>query len=246
MKIEPEDQQRYRIDEDMPEEEIKILSEAQSYALQKLIQNAGHVLSGEEREIVMKLVDKLNLETERFKSLRKMTVGDKPLDAFLSKNPSQPKTKLKVGSTVDGGDHSKSSDGEVIVEEDGETEERRPEPKVTHIVGFKPEEVVQRYIECWNQQKFGAEFDCFSRDFMQISREQYIDARHASFKNSLANGGMRVDFKGFDSSDVIGGEAEVIAAKSVKEGNKAEKTERDLYRLKLDHGRWVIYTVQPQ
>lgn len=247
MKIEPEDQQRYRIDEDLPDEEVKILSEVQSQALQKLVQNAGHVLSGEEREIVMKLIEKLNHETERFKSLRKMTVGDKPLDSFLSKTISKPKAKLNAGAAA-GDNHSESNDLDTANEDDqeGETSERRPQPKITHIVGFKPEEVVKRYIECWNQQKFGAEFDCFSRDFMQISREQYIDARHASFKNSLANGGMRVDFKNIESSDVIGGEAEVIAVKTVKEGKKAEKTEKDLYRLKLDRGRWVIYTVQPQ
>lgn len=245
MKIEPEDQPRYKIDEDMPEGEVKILSEEQSHILQKLIQNAGHILSGEERELVLKLVDKLNLETERFTSLRKMTVGDKPLDSFLNKQPSGPKAKLKVGAAISG------SEPEIVEndEELGEIEapqKPRQQKTITHIVGFKPEEVVKRYIECWNQQKFGAEFDCFSSDFMQISREQYIDARHASFKNSLANGGMRIDFKGIDSCDVVGGEAEVIAVKSVKEGKKAEKTEKDLYRLKLDRGRWVIYTVQPQ
>lgn len=231
----------------MPKEDVKILSEAQSHSLQKLIQNAGHILSGEEREVVMKLVEKLDLETGRFKSLRKMTVGDKPLDSYLKKETPKSKGKLKVSSVVSS-DDSQGVNVEIIEGEEGDNgdEERRPEPKVTHIVGFKPEEVVKRYIDCWNQQKFGAEFDCFSPDFMQISREQYIDARHASYKNSLANGGMRVDFQGIESSDVIGGEAEVIASKKVKEGNKSEKHETDLYRLKLDHGRWVIYTVQPQ
>lgn len=245
MKIEPEEQPRYKIDEDLPEGEVKILSEEQSHILQKLIQNAGHVLSGEERELVLKLVDKLNLETQRFKSLRKMTVGDKPLDSFLNKQASEPKAKLMVGTAVSEGE------AEVIESDEGvgegeEPKEPRQQKTIKHIVGFKPEEVVKRYIECWNQQKFGAEFDCFSSDFMQISREQYIEARHASFKNSLATGGMRIDFKGIDSSDVVGGEAEVIVVKSVKDGKKAEKIEKDLYRLKLDRGRWVIYTVQPQ
>ncbi|MBZ0257014.1 hypothetical protein K8I31_13185, partial [bacterium] len=185
MKIEPEEQPRYKIDEDLPEGEVKILSEEQSHILQKLIQNAGHMLSGEERELVLKLVDKLNLETQRFKSLRKMTVGDKPLDSFLNKQSSEPKAKLMVGTAVSEGETEVAeTDGEVV--EGEEPKEPRKQKTITHIVGFKPEEVVKRYIECWNQQKFGAEFDCFSSDFMQISREQYIEARHASFKNSLA------------------------------------------------------------
>jgi hypothetical protein len=158
--------------------------------------------------------------------------------------PVEPKAKLKVGTVVSD-DETDEVEGESELD-DGDEPKERKQKTVTHIVGFKPEEVVKRYIDCWNQQKFGAEFDCFSSDFMQISREQYIDARHASYKNSLANGGMRIDFKGIESSEVIGGEAEIVATKSVKEGNKSEKIEKDLYRLKLDRGRWVIYTVQPQ
>lgn len=247
MKRDIEDQPRYKIDEGAAEEEYKILSEAQAEALLKLVQNAGHVLSGEEREIVQKLVDKLNQETERVKSLRKMTVGDKTLDAYLAK-AQRDSEKKKLGA----GARSSTSNSKALVEsngdepvEEGETEEIH-EQKVKHIVGFKPDEVVKRYIECWNQQKFGAEFDCFSSDFMAIDRDQYIDARHASFKNSLAEGGRRIDFIRFDSCDVTGGEAEIVAVKQVQTGKKKAEEETDLYRLKLEKGRWVIYSVEPQ
>ncbi|MBI1387958.1 MAG: hypothetical protein GC154_05875 [bacterium] len=242
MNVNPEEQPRYKIDDGGVASDVKVLSHEQSAALQKLLANAGHVLSGEERDVVIRLVEKLDQETERVHQLRKMTIADRPLDSYLSKskNKNQHKAEPKLKAGVKLGTHG----AEEIPEE--ELEEQPEEKKVQHIVGFKPEEVVQRYIECWNQQKFGAEFDCFSSDFMRIDRQQYIDARHASYQQHLGQGGLRVTFERIDSSDVIGGEAEVTAVKSVKSGPKPAREEVDLYRLKLEHGRWVIYNVQPQ
>jgi len=225
----PEDQPRYVIDEGMPSEEVmKILSEEQERILQKLMKGAGHTLVSEERELIFRLEDKLKRETERVKSLRKLTVSDKPLDAFLSKI------------------QQKSGNNKTATPTEGEeTEEESTVPKTVRVVGFKPEEVVRRYLECWNQQKFGAEYDCFSRDFLATPRETYINARHTFYQQQMNSGGLRIEIGEIVSNDTFGVEAEVVATKIIQNGDRKPKEERDLYRLRLEKGRWVIFTVEP-
>lgn len=227
----PEEQPRYVIDEGMQQKEIKILSEEQSRSLMKLVKAAGHILTEDERKLIGQLQDKLNKETERFQSLRKMTITDKPLDEFL--------TKFKKGK---GGNQHADSDKD---QDEDNAESPSAGPTVTHIVGFKPDEVVRRYIECWNQQKFGSEYDCFSRDFLRHDRDAYINARHLSFQQYLGNGGMRITFNEIVSNETIGGESEVIARKTVQIGKRKTQQETDKYRLKLEKGHWVIYAVEP-
>jgi len=224
-----EDQPRYTIDSESSEKEIKILSEEQERAIHKLLKAAGHVLNEEERDLINKLQEKLNKETERVNSLKKVKITDKPLDEYLS---DYNKTK---GSGIAGHVASGSDDEIAPIKE----------KTVTHIVGFKPEEVVRRYIECWNQQKFGAEFDCFSRDFLTHDRSAYINARHLSFQQQMNNGGMRIDFSELISSETITGQAEVIASKTITQGNRKPQEETDRYQLKLEKSHWLIVGVQP-
>lgn len=234
MATEPDNTPRYQLES---EQDVKILSQEQSRCIQKLLGSSGHVLTGEERELVLQLVTKLDQETERVQSLRNMTVADKTLESFLVED--KPGTaKLGAGKSTASGT---SSDGE----EPEAEEDSQEEPVIRHVVGFKPEEVVQRYIECWNQQKFRAEFECFSDDFMMIPMEQYIEARQNSYQQEMQRGGQRVEFAGIESSEVIGGEADVVASKTITQGQKQPKTETDRYRLKLESGRWVIYAVEP-
>lgn len=224
-----EEQPRYVIDEGIPQEkETKILSEEQEHILLKLLKAGGHMLTSEERDLVYRLQDKLKRETERVKSLRKLTHADKPLDAFLNKLNKEPGNN-KVARTTEG----------------AETAEERPVQKIVQIVGFTPEEVVKHFVECWNQQKFGAEYDCFSRDFMTISRDSYAGARHLYYQQQLNLGGLRIDFGEVITSSILGGDAEVTASKVIQNGNRKPVEERDLYRLRLEKGRWLIYSVEP-
>jgi len=228
-----EDQPRYVIDEgiETKKKPMKILSEEQSRILHKLMQHSGHALTGEERDLIFRLQEKLDRETERVQSLRKVTVAEKPLDEYLQKYQ-----------------QTKSGNNKVNAAPQEENEDSLPEtphsPKMKHIVGFKPEEVVQRYIECWNQQKFSAEFDCFHPDFIQAMREDYISARQKFFQQQYNHGGLRIDFGEVLSNSNYGGEAEIIATKRVLQGHRKPYEEKDLYRLKLIRGRWLIDHVE--
>ncbi len=226
-----EEQPRYVIDDGVPQKEIKILSEEQGRILTKLLKVAGHALMEDEKKLILQLQEKLNRETERVKSLRKLTLTDKPLDEFLTQYQ---KSK--------GGNQKSASSEEEGSESDSSSEVKHT---VTHVVGFKPEEVVRRYIDCWNQQKFGAEYDCFSRDFLRHDRDAYISARHLSYQQQLGNGGMRISFQEILSNQTQGGESEIVAKKTVQIGKRKPQEETDRYRLKLDHGRWLIYAVEP-
>ncbi|MBN2327586.1 MAG: hypothetical protein JXR73_10570 [Candidatus Omnitrophica bacterium] len=232
-----EEQPRYVIDDEVREKEIKILSKEQNHALSKLMKAAGHFLSEEERDLISQLQQKLNKETERVQSLRKLTITDKPLDEYLSDYQKGKKNEKK-----------KSDKGNRPLGEDDDSESEshtKSAPSIKHIVGFKPDEVVRRYIECWNQQKFGAEYDCFSRDFLRHDRDAYINARHLSYQQNLNSGGLKINFIEILSNEVYGGEAEIVASKTVQLGNRKPQEEIDKYRLKLEKGRWLIYAVEP-
>lgn len=223
-----EEQQRYVIDEGN-HKNYKILSEEQARALHKLIKANGAMLSDDERDLIYQLQDRLDKETERVKTLKKMTVGDKPLDELLSR-ALEKKSKEKFGMS--------GSDWDV--------EEDLPElPSQRHIVGYKPEEVVKRYIECWNQQKFGAEFDCFSPTFLKTDRDTYKIARQKFYQSQLALGGMKIQFEKIASSNIVDANADVTAVKTVTIGSQKSKREIDTYVLKLEYGKWFINGVQP-
>jgi hypothetical protein len=105
--------------------------------------------------------------------------------------------------------------------------------------------VVKRYLECWNQQTFGAEYDCFSKSFLSMSREDYISRRQVVYRQTLAKGGMRQGLGELLNVDVSGTEAEVRCTKIIRLGDSVETVETDLYRLHVEDGRWVIYQVEP-
>ncbi|HOJ60338.1 MAG TPA: hypothetical protein PK878_08620 [bacterium] len=237
-----EEQPRYVIDEGLPasQKEIKILSQEQERALQKAIKNAAHALTEEEKDLLYQLRDKLNRETERVQSLRKITVTEKPLDEFLTDYHRKKQNNKKLNTKA--GTHSSPPSNPGA---DDQAEEEIAPVKTKHVVGFKPEEVVRRYIECWNQQKFGAEYDCFSRDFLTADREAYINARHMYYQQQLSNGGLFINFKDIESAETFVGDAEVVAVKTVQQGKRKPQEEKDRYRLKLENGRWVIYSVEP-
>ncbi|MFB3785663.1 MAG: hypothetical protein ACE15F_04765 [bacterium] len=237
----PEEQPRYIIDEGLPstQKEIKILSQEQERALQKAIKAAAHTLTDEEKDLLYQLRDKLNRETERVQTLRKVMVTDKPLDVFLTDYQRKKQNNKKHASPGVPADLSSNPGAN-----DDPDEEIIP-VKTKHVVGFKPEEVVRRYIECWNQQKFGAEYDCFSRDFLTADREAYINARHMYYQQQLGNGGLIINFKTIEGAETFVGDAEVVAVKTVQQGKRKSQEEKDRYRLKLENGRWVIYSVEP-
>ena len=234
----PEDLPRYVIDGDIPQsqKETKILSEEQEKILSKLLKVSAHVLNEEERDLMYRLLDKLHQETERVRSLKKMVVHDKPLDTYLGQASKKSNHKLM-----------KSEPSFSEPDRDDEDIPETESPKVQtirRVVGFSPDEVVKRYIECWNQQKFGAEFDCFSSEFMKIDRETYVQARQTSYLQMLTRGGMRVDFGEIITNAMAGGDAEVVATKITQEPNRKPKEDKDLYRLRIEKGRWVIYRVE--
>lgn len=224
MSREPAGQQpRYVIDKDHPEKKVKILPEEQRRVLEKLLKTGGHVLDPEERGLMRQLRDRLATESDRLKALRKVAGSDKPLDQVLK--------DLRRRRGLDA---------------EGRLKEEEPEVKrVTHIVGYRPEEVVKRYLECWNQQMFGAEYDCFSKSFLSMSREDYINRRQIVYRQTLAKGGMIQRFGELLDVDVSGTEAEVRCTKIIKVGDSKETIETDLYRLHVEEGRWVIYQVEP-
>ena len=92
----------------------------------------------------------------------------------------------------------------------------------------------------------GAEFDCFSSDFMRTDRQSYVEARHKFYQQQLQIGGMKISFGEIISSDNYAGTAEVVATKIIQQGNKKPQEETDIYRLKIEKGRWVICSVEPQ
>ncbi|MDX9754485.1 MAG: hypothetical protein RBU29_11015 [bacterium] len=240
----PEELPRYIIDADLPrdQKESKILSEEQERAIHKLLKAASHILSDEERDLVYRLMDKLHQETERVRSLKKVMVHDKPLDAYLNK--AKKKSNHKFLQSSDALDSTLVSEDLDLAEQEGEDEApSRPKTTMRHVVGFSPEEVVRRYIECWNQQKFGAEYDCFSSDFMQIDRGTYVQARQTSYLQMLNRGGMRVDFGVIVDSTLAGGDAEIVATKITQEPGRKPREDKDLYKLKIERGHWVIYKV---
>ena len=216
-------QQRYLIDQDVPQKKVKLLPDEQRRVLEKLLQAGGHVLDPEERGLIQQLFDRLVTETDRLKALRKVAGSDKPLDQVLRD------LRRREGLSEDGG-----------------VEEEKPEVRrVTHVVGYRPEEVVKRYLDCWNQQTFGAEYDCFSKSFLNMSREDYINRRQIVYRQTLAKGGMTQNCGEILSVDVSGTEAEVRCSKSIQMGGGAKTEEKDLYRLHIENGHWVIYQVEP-
>lgn len=224
MAREPTGQQpRHVIEKDQREKKIKLLPDEQRRVLDKLVQAGGHVLDVEERGLMQQLHERLATESERLRALRKVAGSDKPLDQVLR--------QLRRREGLD-------SDGRLKEEE---LEVRR----VTYVVGYRPEEVVKRYLGCWNQQTFGAEYDCFSKSFLTMSREDYISRRQLVYRQTLAKGGMRQEFGELLSVDVTGNEAEVRCTKIIKMGDSPETVETDLYRLQIEDGRWVIYRVEP-
>lgn len=248
----PENAPRYKIDEGQ-EQETKILPEEQSRILSRLLDKAGHQITGEERELMSRLVKKLDEETQRIKSLKKMTVGEKTLGSYLGQEQKSQSSEKKItrqpiaGSETEAEREAEETEPADISEEH-EVEEPAPRDNhvIRHTVGFKPEEVVKRYIECWNQQKFRAEYECFSKDLMPISQEEYVEARQKTYQQELQKGGMRIDFDEIESVDTVGGESEVVATKVIHQGKRKPAKETDIYRLKLENGRWVIYSVLPQ
>jgi hypothetical protein len=220
----PVDQQpRYVIEREQPPRKVKILPDEQRRVLEKLLQAGAHVLDPQERGLVQQLSDRLTKEADRLRALRKVAGSDKPLDQVLRE------LRRREGLDPDGR------------YKDEELEVRR----VTHVVGYRPEEVVKRYLGCWNQQTFGAEYDCFSKSFLSMSREDYINRRQVVYRQSLAKGGMTQEFGELLHADVTGTEAEVRCSKIIRVGNSSETVETDLYRLHIEDGRWVIYQVEP-
>ncbi len=222
-----EEQPRYEIDQGNHKEK-KILSEEQAKALHKMLKANTAILSDEERDLIYKLQDKLDQETARVKSLQNVKIGSKKLDDLYTES-------------VDKKKQQKAEQGEGEVAED----ELEPLPTYKHTIGFKPDEVVQRYIECWNQQKFGAEYDCFDPNFLKTDRETYKDARQRFYQSQLSLGGMKINFDGIESSDIREEKADVTAEKSVVIGNQKPRREKDTYELELVGGRWVISGVKP-
>ncbi|HPA46947.1 MAG TPA: hypothetical protein PK395_14370 [bacterium] len=219
-----ESQPRYVIDQEQSrQKKVKILPDEQRKALEKVMQAGGHVLDHDERDVLLQLLDRLNTETDRLKALRKVAGDDRPLDQVLRE------LRKKEGLDADGRLH------------DEEPEVR----KTTHVVGYRPEEVVRRYLQSWNQQTFGAEYDCFSKSFLNMSREDYINRRQVVYRQTLAKGGMKQKIGDLLSVDMSGTEAEVRCTKIVQMGNAMETVERDLYRLHTENNRWVIYQVEP-
>lgn len=216
-------QPRYIIDRDQPQKKVKLLPNEQQRVLEKLLQAGGHVLDPEERGLMQQLSHRLTNESERLRALRKVAGSDKPLDQVLR--------SLRRREGLD---------------PEGKLKEEEPEVRrITHVVGYRPEEVVKRYIECWNQQTFGAEYDCFSNSFLSMSREDYINRRQIVYRQTLGKGGMTQEFGELSGVDISGSEAEVRCTKIVRIGGSSETVETELYRLDIENGRWVIYQVEP-
>ncbi len=219
-----ESQPRYVIDQEPSrQKKVKILPDEQRKALEKVMQAGGHVLDRDERDVLLQLLDRLNIETDRLKALRKVAGEDRPLDQVLRE------LRKKEG-----------------LDADGRLQDEEPQiRKTSHVVGYRPEEVVRRYLESWNQQTFGAEYDCFSKSFLNMSREDYINRRQVVYRQTLAKGGMKQRMGDILSVDVSGPEAEVRCTKIIQMGDGKETVEKDLYRLRIENNRWVIYQVEP-
>lgn len=243
---------RYRIDEDVPQVETKLLPVEQARIIEKLVRLGGHSLESSERELMDRLLDRLVEEGDRMRALQAATGAGKPLDTALRKakatgaptSGNHRSAVEAIGAAATGsGAESLSSAPEPSGPVEDEMES--PPPTETRVIGYKPEEVVQRYIECWNRQMFGAEYDCFSRSFLSMPRDDYVARRQQTYRQALGTGGQDMRFIEIVDVSSSGYEAEVVSVKSVREGNRPEQQQREQYRLRVEDGHWVIYFVRP-
>lgn len=240
---------RFKIEEDDGSHGSgKILPLEQRRVLEKLLRMSGHGLEAEEHDLMQKLIEKLTEDAGRIRALQHVTGGGRPLDTALRRSN-------VVGSSV----HSAPSSNSRTTSTHSHPapagtpnhDEEHESPKTTEVhpehfvVGFKPEEVVQRYIECWNKQMFGAEFDCFSRSFLSMDRNDYIARRQQMYRHELGEGGLMQRFGELLSVNTSGYESEVTCSKSIRKGRSPERMEQELYRLRIEDGHWVIYHVRP-
>ena len=238
MKLPGREPPRYQIEEAGGQGPAKLLPVEQRRILEKLMKAGAHALEPDERDLMQRLLEKLTEDGNRMRALRTVTGSGKPLDTALRR-------ANVVGRRVPTAAKEADQGPAGAVDDDG-----REEPVVTtqaenRVVGFKPEEVVKRYIECWNRQMFGAEYECFSRSFLSMPQDDYVSRRQQMFRQELTHGGQDQQFGEFLDVNSTGYEAEVICTKQVRSGNGTPKEERELYRLRIEDGHWVIYYVKP-
>ena len=92
---------------------------------------------------------------------------------------------------------------------------------------------------------FRAEYECFSRSFLSMPQDDYVARRQQMFRQELGRGGQDQQLGEFLDISSTGYDAEVMCTKLVRSGNMPVKEERELYRLRIEDGHWVIYYVRP-
>lgn len=240
---------RFKIEEDDGSQGSgKILPLEQRRVIEKLLRMSGHGLESDEHEIMLKLIQKLTEDAGRIRALQHVTGGGRPLDTALRRSN-------VVGAAVQSAPRQSSGNASIHSHAAHTASSNHDEPPETpktaevhhehHVVGFRPEEVVQRYIECWNKQMFGAEFDCFSRSFLSMDRNDYIARRQQMYRHELGDGGLVQRFGELLSVNTSGYESEVTCSKLTRKGQGPERSEQELYRLRIEDGHWVIYHVRP-
>ncbi len=261
----PEELPRYVIDDASSDSKTKLLPVEQKKALEKLMRAGGHVLDSSERELIDKLLVRLADEGHRMQALQNVTGSSKPLDSALRQASVVGKqtggihrsakdamghdnalASIKSGKTSSSIPSKPAQTAEATPPENEEPQETpEPENRDIQYLGYKPEEVVKRYIESWNRQMFRAEFDCFSRSFLPMEKDEYVSRRQEMYRQSLGSGGQDQRFGELIEVNSTGYESEVICTKRLKIGNGPDKEERELYRLRIEDGHWVIYYVKP-
>jgi hypothetical protein len=194
---------------------LKYVEEEQIALLGKmLIHSTGH-LTAREKELFDLLVETLNQKVERRHRLEQRT----GLLRSRSGEEVDPRTPTDV-------------------------EEQQYRAKMQALRNLPPDEVIRKFIECWNIPDFEMEFACLSAKFSKglrpdESMSEYTNRRLQRYNDRK---GTSCERKRLDHARVLkaeGGQA-LVEAMEVYEGSSDETLFHRNYQLVLEDGSWKV------
>lgn len=126
-----------------------------------------------------------------------------------------------------------------------------PDPEVKEskfrrniLRNLRPEEVVKKFIESWENGDFRTEYDCLSSDCKKGDRrtmnlEQYVEKRKAKWENRNVAGIRSKKLKEISSCDLRGNRAEVCCVEEHQLSKDTDILWRQ-YDLIFENGAWRI------
>lgn len=104
-------------------------------------------------------------------------------------------------------------------------------------------DVVRNYVEAWNQQAFGVEYDCFHAGLFNMTREEYADLRSAVYKKTCVKRIITQKIERIYREEIKGDVCEVSL---IRIYNTQKKITRfaEMYKLKKENSVWKIQEVE--